>query len=485
MIYYYGFCNNKGYGDNEMKEKTKIKRESSCLPKGFYKTAFSLAIPIALQNLLTSSGSLVDTIMVIGLGNTKLSAIGLAGRLMFLFNVACFGFCSGGATMFSQYWGAGDRKNVRRTFCTALTAIMIFGLIFALAMFCAPSFLMRIFTDDPVKAALGTECVRIYAFGIIFIAFSQIGCAALRATEKVSVPLIASAISVLVNTCLNYIMINGKLGFPRMELRGAALATVISAAVQAIIVLLFIIFSDNAIKSKIEDFRSLSKEFFLKYFRIASPVILNEVMWAVGTNIYVIILASMGDDNYAGYTIYESVQQLLFVFFVGICHSSAIIVGKYVGDGKHREAFAAAKRFLVMVPLMGLLMGVIITFTRGPLLSIMPVETESARAVASSLLLIYGYWLVVRMIPYTAICGIFRAGGDTKTGCYFEILAIYVLGIPAAYICRSLGASFVLTVFAIFFAEDVVKGSLCLYRFFSRKWIKQITDVPPEEVFPE
>ena len=469
-----------------MAEDTKNKSQSFRLPKGFYKTAFSLAIPIALQNLLTSSGALIDTMMVVGLGNTKLSAIGLAGRLMFLFNVACFGFCSGGATMFSQYWGAGDKKNIHKTFCTALCAIMSFAVIFALAMFFAPSLLMRIFTSDTAKTALGAECVKIYSLAIVFIAFSQIGCAALRATEKVAVPLIASAVSVFVNTFLNYILINGKFGLPRLELRGAAIATVISSAIQAIAVLLFIILTDNAIKVKLEDFRSLSREFFMKYFRIASPVILNEVMWAVGTNIYVIILASMGDENYAGYTIYESVQQLLFVFFVGLCHSCAIIVGKYVGDGKHKEAFAAAKRFLVMVPLVGLLTGVIITFVREPLLSIMPIETENARAVASSLLIIYGYWLVIRMIPYTAICGIFRAGGDTKIGCIYEILAIYVLGIPAAYICRAVGAPFVLTVFAIFFAEDTVKGTLCLYRFFSRKWIKQITDATPaEEIFPE
>lgn len=468
-----------------MTENINRNQRLSLLPKGFYKRAFSLAIPIALQNLLTSSGALVDTIMVIGLGNTKLSAIGLAGRLMFLFNVACFGFCSGGATMFSQYWGAGEKKNIRKTFCTVLCAIMTFGLIYALTMFFAPTALMHIFTKDPAKIALGAECVKIYSLAIIFVAFSQIGCAALRATEKVSVPLITSAISVVVNTCLNYILINGKLGLPRMELRGAAIATVISSAVQAIIVLLFIIFSDNAIKVKLQDFRELSNDFFLKYFRIASPTILNEIMWAFGTNIYVIILASMGDDNYAGYTIYESVQQLIFVFFVGLCNSCAIIVGKYVGDGKHREAFAAAKRFMIMVPLLGLVMGVIIFFTRDALLSIMPIETEAAHSVASSLLVIYGFWLVVRMIPYTAICGIFRAGGDTKTGCIFEVLAIYVLSIPTALICRALGVPFVMTVFCIFIAEDLVKGSLCLWRFFSRKWIMQITDIPPEEVYPE
>ena len=240
-----------------MAEHTKNKSQSFRLPKGFYKTAFSLAIPIALQNLLTSSGALVDTMMVVGLGNTKLSAIGLAGRLMFLFNVACFGFCSGGATMFSQYWGAGDKKNIHKTFCTALCAIMSFAVIFALAMFFAPSLLMRIFTSDTAKIALGAECVKIYSLAIVFIAFSQIGCAALRATEKVAAPLITSTVSVFVNTFLNYFLINGKCGLPRLELRGAAIATVISSAIQAIAVLLFIILTDNAIKVKLEDFRSL------------------------------------------------------------------------------------------------------------------------------------------------------------------------------------------------------------------------------------
>lgn len=361
---------------------------------------------------------------------------------------------------------------------------MTFGLIYALTMFFAPTALMHIFTKDPAKIALGAECVKIYSLAVIFVAFSQIGCAALRATEKVSVPLITSAISVVVNTCLNYILINGKLGLPRMELRGAAIATVISSAVQAIIVLLFIIFSDNAIKVKLQDFRELSKDFFLKYFRIASPTILNEIMWAFGTNIYVIILASMGDDNYAGYTIYESVQQLIFVF-LSDCAIHAPSSSANMSATASTEKLCRGKRFMIMVPLLGLVMGVIIFFTRDALLSIMPIETEAAHSVASSLLVIYGFWLVVRMIPYTAICGIFRAGGDTKTGCIFEVLAIYVLSIPTAFICRALGVPFVMTVFCIFIAEDLVKGSLCLWRFFSRKWIMQITDIPPEEVYPE
>lgn len=443
----------------------------------FWKTALALAIPIALQNLLTSCASLIDTAMIVPLGNTAVAAVGVASRFTFLLHVVSFGFSSGAATLISQYWGVNDRRGIRRSFGIALCASMITALLFAAAMGFAPSLLVSIFGPEPPVAAAAAEYLSILAFAIPLMMFSQIGCAVLRAVERVGVPLAASIAGVSINTSLNYCLIHGNFGFPALGIRGAAIATLIGAAAQAVVVLCALLLGSSPIRAPIREYFDLSREFVMKYAKTAAPVLLNETAWAVGTNIYVMVLARQGTEQYSGYTIYETLQQLFFVFFVGICHASAIMVGKAVGRGDREEAYATAKRFLVMTPLMGAALGAILILARNPLLSLFAIETEGARATASALMLFYGFWLGFRMISYTAVCGIFRAGGDTRIGCIYDMTTLYCFGIPLVALAGLvLHLPFIYIVIIMFAAEDIPKDILCIRHFLSKKWIIKLTE---------
>lgn len=447
------------------------------MKKGFWRSAMALAFPIAMQNLLTSCASLIDTAMIVPLGNTAVASVGVAGRFMFLLNVMSFGFCSGAATLISQFWGVNDRRGIHRTYGTSLVSSMALAFLYALALGLAPGFCISLFGPEADVAALAAEYLVIIAFAVPFVMYSQVSCAALRATEKVSVPLISSMISVAVNTFLNYCLISGHFGFPALGVRGAAVATLVGCVVQALVVFFFLHFGRNPVRAPLREWFSASPAFVRKFFKTAAPVFLNETMWAVGTNIYVMVLARQGTEEYSGYSLYETVQQLFFVFFVGICHASAIMVGKAVGRGETEEAYTTAKRFLIATPLMGLLLGMVVVAVRDPLLSLFQIETEGARQVASSLLFFYGCWLAMRMIPYTAICGIFRAGGDTKTGCIIEMGTLYLVGIPSVALA---GLVFHLPFFWIvvimFASEDILKGTVCIIHFLRRKWIIRLTD---------
>lgn len=442
----------------------------------FWRMAVALALPIALQNLLISCASLVDTAMIVPLGNDAVTAVGVAGRFTFLLNVMAFGFCSGSATLISQYWGVNDRTGIRRSYGIALVSAMTLALLYAAVLAIFPDACISIFGPEEKPAALAAQYVQILAAGVPFMMYSQISCAALRATEKVSVPLISSAASVITNLILNYCLIHGNFGFPRLEVRGAAIATVCGAVVQAVIVFLFLQLGKNAVRAKFREYLSFGRSFALKYVKIAAPVFLNETMWAVGTNIYVMVLARQGTEPYTGYTIYETIQQLFFVFFVGICHACAIMVGKAVGRGDEDEAYTTAKRFMIMTPFAGFVLGGLLIFLRAPILSLLTIETEGARQTAMALLLFYGFWLGIRMISYTAICGVFRAGGDTKAGCFMDMTCLYLVGIPAVCIAGLLlKAPFVTIVAVMFIAEDVPKSAVCLWYFFRRKWMRRLT----------
>ena len=214
------------------------------------------------------------------------------------------------------------------------------------------------------------------------------------------------------------------------------------------------------------------------------PVLINESMWGIGTNVYAMVIGRQGVENHAGYTLYENIQQLFFVFFVGICGACAIMVGKSIGAGDHELGYITAKRFAILTPLMGVVLGIALFASSEPLLSLFNVETEAARNAALDCLRFYGCWLAIRMIPYTLICGIFRAGGDTMIGWVLDMIGLYACGIPAVLITGFLirPEKFVVLIAVMFISEDLIKSILGMKHFFSRKWIKQLTDTKTEKL---
>lgn len=444
---------------------------------GFFKNMARLALPIAAQQLLVSCAQLIDTAMVTGLGNVAVSAVGVSSRWIFLMNLFYFGISSGSASLISQFWGAKEKDNIRKSYGVALLFGFSVAVCFCLAMFFIPGYLAKVFTDEAPVIAESIKYMRIVAFMGVFSAFNQVTCTVLRATERVNTPLVTSIIAVCINTSLNYILINGKLGFPSMGIRGAAIATLISTAVQAIILFISIRTTKQVFKAPLRTYFSFNTAFVKRFSVVALPVVFNEGIWAIGTNIYSMVFARQGSEAYAGYTIFSSIEQIAFVFFVGICHACSIMTGKTIGEGKESEAYKLAKKFVIMTPIIGILTGSVLVTFRNPLLSLLDIETQGAFDLASALIVVYCLWLPIRNIPYTLIVGTFRAGGDTKIGIVYDCLSLYLAGIPVVcYLGLVAKVDFIYLIAAMYICEDLPKTILSLIRFKSKKWIRNLTD---------
>ena len=432
--------------------------------KHFFKNMAKLALPIALQQLLVSCAQLVDTAMVTPLGNVIVSAVGVSSRWIFLMNLFYFGISSGSAALISQFWGAKEEKHIRSSYGVALIFGTGVALVAFAAMFFFPDQLIRVFSNEAPVIAEARKYMKIVAFMGLFSSFNQITCVVLRATEKV-------------NTVLNYILINGKLGFPVMGISGAAAATLISAAVQSLILIIYINTAKQVFKAPPTEFFRLTGAFVRRFSVTCLPVVFNEGIWAIGTNIYSMVFARQGSEAYAGYTIFSSIEQIAFVFFVGICHACSIMTGKTIGEGREEDAYRLAKRFLIMTPLIGVFTGAVLASVRVPLLSLLDIETQGAFDLASKLILIYCCWLPFRNIPYTLIVGTFRAGGDTKIGILYDCLSLYLIGVPVVgYLGLVAKVDFVYLIIAMYMCEDIPKIILSLIRFKSKKWIRNLTD---------
>ncbi len=445
--------------------------------KHFFRNMAKLALPIAAQQLLVSCAQLIDTAMVTGLGNVVVSAIGVSSRIIFLMNLFFFGISSGSASLISQFWGAKEKENIRKSYGVALIFGIGVAVVFCLAMLFIPEYLARVFTSEAPVIAEAKKYMQIVAFMGIFNGFNQVTCTVLRATEKVNTPLVTSIIAVFTNTLLNYIFINGKLGFPALGIRGAAFATLISTALQSIILIISIRTTKQVFNAPIKTYFSFDLNFVKRFSIVAMPVVINEGIWAIGTNIYSMVFARQGSEAYAGYTIFSSVEQIAFIFFVGICHACSIMTGKTIGEGKESEAYKLAKKFVIMTPIVGILTGTVLAVFREPLLSLLKIETQGAFDIASSLILLYCIWLPIRNIPYTLIVGTFRAGGDTKIGIVLDCVSLYLISIPVVcYLGLVAKVDFVYLLAAMYVCEDLPKAIMSLIRFKSKKWIRNLTD---------
>ena len=464
-------------------QQTNINRKKLPLDlknSSFWQVTLSLAIPIMLQNMLTSSFSLIDTLMVSQLGDIQLSATGMAGQITWLYNMVLFGICSGAAVFVSQYWGNGNRKGIHHTTGIAISSGLIISLVFLLLGALIPEKIIYIFNQDPRVVAEGSLYLRYAAFSYPAIALTNILGSVLRSAEHPKLPMIVSGISAALNAVLNYILIfSAGLG-----VKGAAIATVISAWIGPVLIITFSIVLKNVLYARLTDIFSFDKIELAEFFKKTMPVIVNETMWGSATVTYNIIFANMGFEEYSAITIVRTFENFSFCFFLGVCNACCVLVGKSIGAGEIREGIRDSKRFMAIFPFLSIIVGGAIILLRQPLVSVFNLgENISAYTIETAewILVIYGAWIIIRNIPYITIVGIFRPGGDTNFGMLIEIFALWFFSVPVTFIAATVLKLPFLMVYAIMYiCEDLPKSIVLIFYWISGKWIRPVTRVGKE-----
>lgn len=445
----------------------------------FWRDIARLALPIALQNLLSSSFSLVDTLMVGQLGDTPLAAVGMAGQFGWFLSMIIFGMTSALTMFVSQYWGAGDKKSIRKVYGIALMIAVGVSVVFMLAGVVFPRGVVWIFNREPDVLDVGAQYLSIAAFSYPAIALNYVFMGVLRATERVKLPLYTTLVTTLLNAGLDYAFIFGFGAILAMGARGAAIATVVSAWLSPVITFTVSLIEKNMLIAPWREIFGFDKNFFAEFLRRAVPVVANETLWGAGTLVFNIIFANLGSGNYAAVTIMRTFESIAFVFFVGLGSASSVIVGKSVGAGEIASAVRDSRRFAVLVPAFSAVLGAVIIVFRRQIVGVFDLDgkiTAETLGTAVWILSIYAAEMAIRNIPYIVICGIFRPGGETRIGMKYDLLFLWCVSLPATII-----AAFVLrlpfpAVFAtMYIAEDWLKAFFCIRYFLTDKWLKPVT----------
>lgn len=442
----------------------------------FWRKMIALAAPIALQNLVGTLLNLVDTLMVGQLGDAAIAAVGLANQLFFLLMLFLFGITSGSAIFMAQYWGKRDVKSIHRVqgLCLGLSAAI--SLVFTALGAGAPRFVLGLFSEDPQVVALGADYLRIAALGYLPMAATQVYAASLRSTEQVRAPVIVSILALTINTTLNYLLIFGRLGLPVMGVRGAALATVIARTVECSLLLLIIYGKHMTAAAPIRDMVRQRRGFYPRFFKTALPVILNEGLWALGVTLYNAVYAHISTEAIASIQIVVTMERLGMVVVFGVGHACAVIVGNRIGAGEDARAFVYARRFVWLAFVFGTLGGLIVLAMSHTVMGFYQVS-EAVLASCMNIFLIMAIALPFRCFDFTTIVGILRSGGDTKYSLFLDMGAVWLLGLPGAFVTGILLGWPVHWVYAaVAVLEEAFRATLGFRRFFSRKWIHNLVE---------
>lgn len=442
--------------------------------KDLYLWELKLAVPIMIQNLISTLVGTADTVMLGFVGQTEMAAASLANQYIFVLFCAFYGIATATSVMCAQYWGKGDHKAVEQIIGIAMRVGICFALIFTLITFIFPQRIMLLFTDNPKTVEIGIVYLRVLAVSLVFMAVSQVYLSALRSIGKVVFPSVVSVVSLIVNIFLNAAFIFGLFGMPKMGVTGVALGTVIARATEMVMCMIY--GTRCVIKIRFKYMFARAGLLTNDFFKISLPAIGNDLVWSLATSVFAAILGHMGDDIIAANAVAIMVVNIGAIAMRGFANATTIVIGQTLGAGFAENAKKYAGKLVLLTAYVGVAGCIVIVALRPFILNFYADKlTAVAISYLSSMMFMTTYRMVGEGVNTCLICGCFRGGGDTKYGLFMDITMMWFVSIPmmlvAAYVLHlpPIWVYFVMTL------DEIVKMPFIFIHFFKYKWMKNIT----------
>ena len=430
----------------------------------FYANLIRLIIPMIVQQGITSFVSLLDNVMVGRLGTESMSGVAIVNQLLFVFNLTIFGGLSGISIFGAQFYGKGDHKGVRYAlrFKLIFSVLMAVIAIVALLFFHGP--LISLFLTESEAGgdlALTLSEAKNYLFvmliGLIPFSFSQSYSSTLRETGETVSPMTASIIAILTNFVLNYILIFGKLGAPRLGVVGAAIANVITRYIEAIY---FVVHTYRRTKKFIfahELYKSLyiPGSIIKKIFITGTPLVFNELFWSVGTTMINQSYSTRGLTVVAATNIAGTVWNLFCVIMFAMGNAVSIIIGQQLGAGEIEEAKRTDNKLLFFTVALHVGVGILIAIT-APFIPLIYNTTHDVQSLTTELLLVTGAALPIQAFAHVTYFTI-RSGGKTFITFLFDCVYTWIVPLPIAFFCSRYTGLPIVAIYALVQFADIIK----------------------------
>ena len=447
---------------------------------GFYKQVLFLAMPIVLQNLITSALGMADTFMVGMLGEAPMAAVTMANIPLFAVQMFIFGVQSGSSVLISQYWGKQEMDSINRVLGVALwVALLVSSVCAAILMICPVEFL-SLFGNDAQVIELAAQYGTIAGMSYVCSAFTMMYVAAYRSMERPQLGMYILVLSMTVNTFLNWVFIFGNLGAPALGVQGAALATLIARMLEVSIVVTHMM-KNRFFRIHLHLLLRPGLDMTSRFLRYGGLVVFNETTWGLGTSVFPTIMGHMAGSTeiLAAYTVAGNVDKIFMVVSFGLASTASIIIGREVGAGRVRNVRSMGKAMTTLAFLCGLVLGMLLFLFAHfaapvwvfPLFKM----SERAASIAVMMMTVQAFIRPLRDYNTVSIVGVLRGGGDVKAATLIDTLPQWLIAIPAAILLGSVLKLDILWVYLSMTLENIVKFVLGVPRVSSDQWIRDLT----------
>lgn len=435
------------------------------------KEIVSLALPIALQQFMTALVGACDAIMLGKLSQDAMSAVSLATQVTFVFNLFMFAFMAGENMFVAQYYGKGDYTGISQVFSLVTKICGCIAVVFLVGTLFFPEQLMRILTNEETLIVLGSEYLRVIGISYVFSGIAQTFLAIMKNCGAVNMSTLINGVMVILNIALNAVFIFGLSGFPKMGIKGAALATVLATVVQFLWSVGYVLCRIRAVKFSL---RSCEKKLFGRFWQKTVPLLINNLAWGIGFSMYSVIMGHLGTDAVAANGIANISKNLVVCFCLGLGNAGSIIVGNRLGADRLQEAKEVGETLTKTAIIAGIVSGLVL-IALSPFITKMVDLTPTARGYLQKMLLISSYYIAGKSVNCMTIGGIFAAGGDSKFGMLCDSVTLWCIIVPLGCICAFILKLPVMVVYFVLNLDEIIKLPVVYKHYKKYKWIKNLT----------
>ena len=436
----------------------------------FMKSLCKIAVPVTLQSMLQASFSIVDQIMIGQLGETNISAVGLGSNFSLIFSVVIGAVGAVAGILIAQFMGAEDKKEAWCSFDVSLIYGIMISALFLLAAGAFPLQILGLYTEDMNIINTGAVYFRIVAFSYIPMAVSNILSAWLRCREHATIPFLASFGAVAVNTGLNYLLIFGKFGFPRMEIKGAAIATLISQLFNLVFIVIGFVVCNRRDGDKPVLSLRFKKITIRDYLVMIMPILVSEFLWSLGQNVESAVYGHLGTSNLAAYTLTGPIQGLIVGALSGLSAAAGVMIGKRLGRKEYDEAYAESKKIMYAGLAGSVVVASLLILLAGVYTGLYRVD-NSVKELGRILLIVFALYAPVKVENMILSGGIIRSGGNTKIIMVIDIVGTWCIGIPLCLLAAYVFRWGIVGVYALLTTEEIFRLAVALVIFRKRKWM--------------
>lgn len=458
--------------------ETAVRRQFFTRDRDFYRRFFRLLFYIALQNVIVTSVSLADNVMLGSYSQEALAGVAQVNQIQFLLQMVVSGAGEGMLVLTAQYWGRRDTAAIKKVIAIALRVCFVAGVLMMLVTLIAPRQCLELLLQNPAEIEEGVKYLRVMTYSYIIFCVSNVLLSALRSVENVRLGMGISLCSLVINVMLNYGLIFGHLGMPRLGTYGAALATLTARVVELIVVVWYVLKKEQVLKLRPSDLRVHDKALNRDFARAALPVMFTSASWGVAMGLQAAILGHMDTGNtasaVASSSVANSVFQIISVLCYGASSAAGILIGKAVGRDDRELVKSYTRTLQVIFLMIGAITGLLLYAVREPILNIYQELTPETREMSRQFMTVLAVTVVGTSYQVAVLSGIVRSGGSPKVQMYNDIIFMWCIVLPLSALGAFVWELSPVVVFAILKCDQVLKCGTAVIVCNRYRWIKRL-----------